>query len=203
MEFLISSFLGYLAGSLPTAFILLSRKGIDITKTGSGNVGAMNSFEITKSKSVGIIVFIIDFFKGLIPVLIVTQIYPNNYSIAGISLLFAIFSHCYNPWINFNGGKGLATASGGILFLFFPLLICWIVFWILSFLIKKDILIANIFSTVISLFLSLVFADYFIKFAHPTPVNVNELLLFISSGLILIFIKHIEPLKKLLIKRSK
>lgn len=203
MDYLISSILGYLLGSFPTAYIILSKRGIDVTKTGSGNVGAMNSFEITKSKSLGILVFFIDFLKGLIPIFIITQFYPSNFTLAGISLLFAIFSHCFNPWINFNGGRGLATASGGILFLFFPLLLCWISIWILAFVIKKDILLANISSTVLSLILSLIFADYFIKFAYPSTLNENELLLFISSGLILIFIKHIEPLKEILTNRSK
>ena len=70
MEYLLSSIIGYLFGSIPTAYLLLKRtRGIDITNAGTGNVGAMNSYEVTNSKSIGIIVLLIDFLKGMIPAL--------------------------------------------------------------------------------------------------------------------------------------
>jgi len=60
MEYLLSSVIGYLLGSIPTAYIFLQKvKGLDITKEGSGNVGAMNSFEVSNSKFVGISVLFI------------------------------------------------------------------------------------------------------------------------------------------------
>lgn len=203
MDYLISSALGYLIGSIPTAYIILKRKGIDVTKKGSGNVGAMNSYEITGSGYTGLAVFTIDFVKGLLPVLFFSVYFSKGFSISAISLLFAIFSHCFNPWIKFNGGRGLATASGGILVLFYPLLVCWILLWGLIFIVKKNILAANIFATSVSLILSLLFAKYFLNLATPQPVLLNELLLFISAGLILIFIKHIEPLKEIILNQSK
>jgi acyl phosphate:glycerol-3-phosphate acyltransferase len=203
MDYLISCIVGYLFGSIPTAYLLLKKKhGIDITITGSGNVGAMNSYEVTNSKIVGLTVFFIDFLKGILPVIIFSSIFKFSFSVASVSLIFALLSHCFNPWINFNGGRGLATAAGGILFLFFPLLVTWIVVWVLSFIIKKDILVSNILATVLSLLLTFPFAKYFLEFTFPKPVLVSELLLFISAGLIIIFIKHIEPLKEILSKKK-
>ena len=204
MEYLLSSLIGYLFGSIPTAYLLLKKtKGIDITTSGTGNVGAMNSYEVTNSKTIGIIVLIIDFLKGLIPAIIVLYFLESSFLIASLSVLFAIFSHCFNPWLGFKGGRGLATAAGGnaVIFSFLP--VAWIVSWILVYLIKKDIHIANIFATILSLISVLTFHGYLIQFAYPQPVLVNELLLFTSAGLLIIFIKHIEPLQEIISNKNK
>ena len=204
MEYLLSSIIGYLFGSIPTAYLLLKMtKGIDITNAGTGNVGAMNSYEVTNSKSIGIIVLIFDFLKGMIPALIVLFLLENSFFIASLAVLFAIFSHCFNPWLGFKGGRGLATAAGGTAVIFPFLLVAWIVFWILIYLFKKDIHIANIFATVLSLISVLGFHSYVIQFAYPQPVLVNELLLFTSAGLLIIFIKHIDPLKEIISNKNK
>ena len=204
MEYLLSSIIGYLFGSTPTAYLLLKRtRGIDITNAGTGNVGAMNSYEVTNSKSVGIIVLLIDFLKGMIPALGVLYILENSFFIASLSVLFAIFSHCFNPWLNFKGGRGLATAAGGCAIIFPFLPVAWIVFYILVYLIKKDIHIGNIFATALSLLTVLGLPNYLIQYAYPQPVLVNELLLFTSAGLLIIFIKHIEPLKNIITNNKK
>jgi len=199
MEYLLSSIIGYLFGSIPTAYLLLKKtKGIDITKSGTGNVGAMNSYEVTNSKMIGVIVLIIDFLKGMLPAIIVLLLFESSFFVASLAVLFAIFSHCFNPWLGFKGGRGLATAAGGTAIIFPFLLIAWVVFWIIVYLIKKDIHIANILATVLSLLSILGFPDYILQFAYPQPVLVNELLLFTSAGLLIIFIKHIEPLKEII-----
>ena len=203
MEFLYSFIIGYISGSIPTAYLILKKvKGIDITNAGSGNVGAMNSFEVTRSKGLGFLVFFIDFLKGIVPVLIVFFLFNFNFSLAAITLVFSIFSHCFNPWIGFKGGRGLATAAGGIAILFPILLFAWIAFWIITYLIKKDILISNISATIMAYVFVLIFNNQFIEYAYPQPVLVNELLLFTSALLIIIFIKHIEPLKDIISKKK-
>ncbi|MCU0342801.1 MAG: glycerol-3-phosphate acyltransferase [Ignavibacterium sp.] len=204
MEYLLSSIIGYLFGSIPTAYLLLKKaKGIDITTSGTGNVGAMNSYEVTNSKLFGLIVLLVDFLKGLIPALFVLYVFEDSFFIASLAVLFAIFSHCFNPWLNFKGGRGLATAAGGsaVIFPFLP--VAWIIFYLIVYVIKKDIHTANIFATVLSLISVLGFHDQVNKFANPQPVLVNELLLFTSAGLLIIFIKHIEPLKEIISNKQK
>jgi len=204
MEYLLTAIIGYLFGSIPSAYLILKKKkGIDITSAGTGNVGAMNSYEVTNSKSIGLIVLVLDFIKAVIPVLIILFFVKSSFFTASLSVLFAIFSHCFNPWLGFKGGRGLATAAGGSAIIFPFLLIAWIVFWILVFVIKKDIHIANIFATVLSLLSVLAFPGNLIQFAYPQPVLVNELLLFTSAGLLIIFIKHIEPLKHIISNKNK
>jgi glycerol-3-phosphate acyltransferase PlsY len=202
MNYFVSFVLGYLFGSIPTAYLILKKNnGIDITSTGSGNVGAMNSYEVTNSKKIGAIVLIIDFLKGMVPVLILKILFNNEFIYPALGLIFAIFSHCFNPWLRFKGGRGLATAAGGAIIIFPYLLIVWIIFWLLVYLIKKDILLANILAIILSLF-----AVYFIKaidfnFTYPKYADVNELIFLSTAGLLIIFIKHIEPLKEIIYKK--
>ncbi len=197
MEYLFSSAIGYLLGSFPTAFIFLKKtKGMDITREGSGSVGAMNSFEITNSKAIGITVFFIDFLKGIASVLIPAFLFPNEFIYPAISLLFSVFSHCFNPWIKFNGGRGLATAAGGAAFLFPFLLVVWAVLWVIFYMIKKDIIFANISSTVFSIFVVFGTTNIAVKYAFPEPKSFSDLVLVSSAILMIIFIRHIEPLKE-------
>jgi glycerol-3-phosphate acyltransferase PlsY len=200
MEYLISGVIGYLLGSIPTAYLILKKsKGIDITQVGSGNVGAMNSYEVTNSKGHGFSVFIIDFLKGFFSVLILLQMYNSTFIFPAIALLFAVFSHCFNPWISFKGGRGLATAAGGSVLLFPFILLAWIVLWILVYFLKKDILLANIIATPLSLIITLLMGDYALKFVYISEtVNTEELILFAVSVLLIIFIKHVDPLKEIM-----
>jgi acyl phosphate:glycerol-3-phosphate acyltransferase len=199
MEYLISSIIGYALGSIPSAYILLKRiKGIDVTKKGSGNVGAMNSFEVSNSKLIGYFVFLLDFSKGIGSVLVPTLIFSNEFIYPALSLLFAVFSHCYNPWLKFKGGRGLSTAAGGAAVLFPFLLAVWAILWVIFYLMRKDIIFANISSTVFSLLVVFGTSEIAVKYAYPKPDSVSALILASCAILILIFIRHIEPLKELI-----
>jgi glycerol-3-phosphate acyltransferase PlsY len=197
MEYLISSTIGYILGSFPSAYILLKlKKGIDITEKGSGNVGAMNSYEVTNSKLIGISVFLVDFLKGAGSVLIPSLIFPNEFIFPALSLLFAVFTHCYNPWLQFKGGRGLSTAAGGAVLLFPFLLAVWAVLWVIFYLMRKDIIFANISSTVFSILIVFGTSEIAIKYAFPKPDSISGLILVSVAILLIIFIKHIEPLKE-------
>lgn len=204
MQYLLSSLIGYIFGSIPTAYLVLKKsQGIDITKKGSGNVGAMNSYEITKSKVIGFLVFFVDFSKGLIPVILTKLLFNDIFIFPALSLLFTIIAHCFNPWINFKGGRGLATSAGGVI-LFFPyLLLVWIILWILIFIFKKDILVANIIATLLSILVIYFTLNIALYFVYPLPDSIGELLLLSTSGLIIIFIKHIEPLKEIISQNQR
>lgn len=197
MQYLISSLIGYLLGSFPTAYIFLKKsKGIDITNEGSGNVGAMNSFEVSNSKIIGYSVFLVDFLKGSASVLIPTFLFPDQFIYPAISLMFAVFSHCYNPWLDFKGGRGLSTAAGGAAFLFPFLLGVWAVLWVIFYMMRKGIIFANISSTVFSLFVVFGTSRIAMKYTYPQPESISTLMLISTAVLIIIFIRHIEPLRE-------
>jgi glycerol-3-phosphate acyltransferase PlsY len=199
MKYLICVIIGYALGSIPTAYLVVRKtKGIDITNTGTGNVGAMNSFEITDSKIIGLLVLLIDALKGLLSVYIPVLFLPGEFAYPAISLIFAVFSHCFNPWLNFKGGRGLATSLGGTLLLFPVLPVIWSAIWFFIYLIKKDILIANIGAIILSLLIILSSNDIIYYYSFPRVDSTSSLMLFTIALLIIIFIRHIEPLTDIL-----
>ena len=204
MEYLISSIIGLLLGSFPTAYILLKKaSGIDIRNEGSGNVGAFNSLKVSKSKLIGFSVLLIDFLKGGISTLIPLLIFPNEFIFPALALTFAVFSHCFNPWLKFRGGRGLATAAGGAALIFPFLLVVWCILWVIFYLMKRDIIFANILSTIFSLLLVYGTSNIAVKYAYPRPLDISTLIMVSTAVLLIIFIKHIDPLIEIISKTKK
>ena len=113
--------LGFLLGSIPFGLLMGKIKGIDIRQHGSGNIGATNVFRILGKQS-GITCLLLDFTKGLVPVLIARNMVEpmmaeqqfTAQSIEVLTALASIMGHNYSPWIGFKGGKGIATTAGAI-----------------------------------------------------------------------------------------
>jgi glycerol-3-phosphate acyltransferase PlsY len=199
MKYIICAVIGYALGSIPTAYLVLRKaKGIDITNTGTGNMGAMNSYEVTNSKMIGILVLLIDALKGLLSVYIPILIFRGEFAYPAIALIFAVFSHCFNPWMQFKGGRGLATSLGGTILLFPFIPIIWITIWILMYVIKRDISIGNIWATILSLVVILSGNDIIYYYSFPRADSMSSLMFFSSALLLIIFIKHIEPLLEII-----
>ena len=199
MEYFFSAVLGYLLGSVPGAYIIMKKmKGVDITAAGTGNVGAMNSFEVSNSKVIGALVLLIDALKGLLSVYIPLLFFPKDFIFPALALLFAVLSHCHNPWLGFKGGRGLATTAGGTILLFPFLLVVWLLLWVIINFIKKDILVANIWATIMVLLITLTSSTLAIKYTFPRADSISSMLLLTSGLMIIIFNRHIEPLKELI-----
>lgn len=128
--------LGFLSGSIPFGLLLGKLKGIDIRKHGSGNIGSTNVFR-TLGKGFGILCLILDLLKGYLPVLLVTQLVPDNsigQTIEVLTALAAILGHNYSPWIGFKGGKGIATTTGALLALMpFAVILLVLIFIVFTF----------------------------------------------------------------------
>lgn len=109
----------YLAGSIPTAYLMGRARGIDIRKHGSGNVGATNAFRVL-GKKYGIACLVLDALKGYLPVkiLIIELFKPPGWPFGAWLWavgLAAIVGHMTSPWVGFKGGKGVATSLGVML----------------------------------------------------------------------------------------
>ena len=146
--------LSYLMGSIPFAFLLLKwTTGKDIRALGTGNVGAMNSYDVTGSKLIGITVGVFDVLKGAAAV-IVAQTYFSE-GLSGTALLgpkmwatfFAVLGHCYNVWLGFKGGRGLATAAGASLLFMPSLVISWLIVWVAAWFYSRKLHFCNISAT--------------------------------------------------------
>jgi acyl phosphate:glycerol-3-phosphate acyltransferase len=101
---------GYLAGSVPFAFLLARRAGIDVRVAGSGNVGAANVLRTTGAWR-AVTVMGLDVAKGAAAVIIV-NLGTGGVSIAALTCAAAVVGHIYPVWLKFRGGKGVAVAAG-------------------------------------------------------------------------------------------
>jgi glycerol-3-phosphate acyltransferase PlsY len=101
---------GYLAGSVPFAFLLARRAGIDVRVAGSGNVGAANVLRTTGAWR-GFLVMALDVAKGAAAVILV-QPAGGGPPVAALAGAAAIVGHIYPVWLRFHGGKGVAVAAG-------------------------------------------------------------------------------------------
>jgi len=107
--------LGYLIGSFPTGVVLSrGRYGIDIREMGSGNIGTTN---ITRNFGwfAGFLTFAVDFFKGYLPILFLTQHFSDYPWLIAISAFATVLGHCSSVFLNFKGGKGVSTSLGCLL----------------------------------------------------------------------------------------
>jgi len=102
--------LGYAVGSVPFAFLLARRAGIDVRVAGSGNVGAANVLR-TSGLPLGVTVMALDIVKGAATVLAAYAAVGTIQSMAAAGAA-AVVGHIYPIWLRFHGGKGVAVAAG-------------------------------------------------------------------------------------------
>lgn len=108
----------YLLGSVPTGYILGSLAGVDVRKTGSGNVGATNVARVA-GKGRGALTLALDVGKGWLAVFVSLQLEVSLVCVALVGM--AVFlGHLYPIFLRFQGGKGVATALG-VFFVLAPL----------------------------------------------------------------------------------
>jgi glycerol-3-phosphate acyltransferase PlsY len=199
MEVLIAIITGYFIGSIPTAFIILKvSRGLDIRKEGSGNVGTLNSYEVTNSKIIGVVVLIIDALKGLLSVVIINYLFNDQFVYTMISLLSAIFGYCYSIWLKFKGGRGLATFGGGTLVISPIINAIWGISWIILYKGKKDIHFANIGASIAVILSVIFFADLLNKLSFPSAKESIVFSFYLSLLMLIILSKHWEPFKVLI-----
>ena len=109
----------YLLGSIPTGYWLgQAWKGIDVRQHGSGNLGATNVFRVL-GKGPGAVTLILDLAKGFLPVAFCLRTFPGQLGLAAAVGVAAIVGHTTSFWVQFKGGKGVAT-SGGVFLALLP-----------------------------------------------------------------------------------
>lgn len=102
--------IGFLLGSIPFAYLLTRRRGVDLRLVGSGNVGATNALRVS-SPLTAVMVLALDASKGTLAVWLADAI-TRQQTLAVCAGLAAIAGHVYPPWLGMRGGKGIATSAG-------------------------------------------------------------------------------------------
>ena len=121
---------GYLLGSIPFGLIFTRLAGTqDIRTIGSGNIGATNVLR-TGRKALAAATLVGDMLKGTIAVLAAKQY--GGQDLAVLAALGAFLGHLFPVWLNFKGGKGVATYIGLLLALAWPAAIAFCLIWLAS-----------------------------------------------------------------------
>lgn len=177
--------LSYLLGSIPFGFVLTRYyTGIDIRTKGSGNIGFTNVLRVVGKKA-AFLTLAGDALKGFIPVVAAKLLFDDN-NLAAAAGIIAVIGHDFPVFLQFKGGKGVATSFGALFGLvpfagFFTLVI-----WLTVFYFWKYSSLAAIISYLMLLFI-IVFVDF-------TSTNI----VFTLCITTLLLIKHIQNIKRLL-----
>ena len=187
----------YIIGSIPSGYLAGRIAGLDIRKTGSGNIGATNVTRLL-GKRYGYPVFLADFSKGVGAVLLARwasrhfHILPESPDlpavIAGVS---CVMGNAFPFWLRFRGGKGVAT-SAGMLFGLMPLAaLVVIIIWIVTFLTTRYVSVASILA-------ALALPLTVIAIMHFTGIG-SRLILYVCSGLAgVVILRHRSNIARLM-----
>ena len=200
----------YLLGSIPTGLILGKVfKNIDIREHGSGNTGATNAVRVLGFK-LGIWAFIFDFLKGGMVMGFLWWTNLEQFYILGpfnTEILYgavAAIGHVFPVYLNFKGGKAMATTAGIIFFIEPLIALLAIITFVLVFLKRKIVSIASLsaagMTLVLMLFRPLLYSFFSDFFAGLTNKNLQTYALeslVVSLIGILILVRHMSNLKRL------
>ena len=193
-EILILFLISYFIGSIPFGLILTNSWGYgDIRKIGSGNIGATNVLR-TGNKKIALLTLILDGTKGGLAIYVVS-ISPsfiefhltNNINLfQSLVAVSAVIGHCFPIWLNFKGGKGVATGFGTIIFLNMYVGVIALLIWVS---IAKLFRISSLSALISYLFIPI--SMFFFT---------SEKSFFIASVLIssICYLQHRENIKRLL-----
>jgi len=122
--------IGYLLGSIPFGLLLTRMAGLgDIRGIGSGNIGATNVLR-TGRKGLAAATLLLDALKGAIAVLLVRMLVDDE-DIALLAGLAAVLGHLFPVWLNFKGGKGVATGLGVLIAASWPVGLAACAMWLI------------------------------------------------------------------------
>ena len=180
----------YLIGAIPFGLLLAKWFAkVDIKQSGSKSIGATNVLRVVKqsdpalAKKLSIATLVLDALKGVVVLASAHFFGVTESTLWGIAVL-AVIGHCFSPYLNFEGGKGVATGVGVMLYMLPIETLIAIAVWLVA---AKVIKISSISS--LSALLTLIIASFYL--APQMPHAPVLLIAFI------IFYKHIPNIIRL------
>lgn len=180
----------YLIGGIPFGLLLAKQfAGVDVKASGSKSIGATNVLRVVKesnptlAKKLGAATLALDALKGVLVLTVAYFLGLSEATLWGIGIL-AVIGHCFSPYLNFEGGKGIATGMGVMMFML-PLetLIALVVWGVLA----KTLKISSISS--LTGVLALAVSSFFL---HPQMSHAPVILI-----VAILFYKHIPNIVRL------
>jgi len=175
----------YLVGAIPFGYVIGRLRGVNLFHEGSGNIGATNAGRVLGRKF-GLLVFVLDFLKGSLPVAAVglfeRELESPNAVRAGVAAL-AFLGHLFPIYLGFRGGKGVATGAGTVVVLAPIPATCAIAAWIVVALASRTVSLASIVA---------VAAIVAVRLVQPAPFASEALpiTLYLAIGATVVILKH-------------
>jgi len=180
----------YLIGGIPFGLLLAKKfAGVDVKASGSGSIGATNVLRVVKetnpslAKKLGAATLALDALKGILVLVIAYFTGISEATLWGIAVL-AVVGHCFSPYLNFEGGKGVATGMGVMMFMLPQETLIALVVWAIG---AKVIRISSLSS--LTALIALMVTSFVL---HPEMAHTPVILI----GFIL-FYKHIPNIIRL------
>jgi len=131
IQIILMAVVAYLVGSIPFGFMIGRARGVDLRRTGSGNIGSTNIYRALGLK-VALVVFALDAGKGIVGTRLVAMLGDGTLDAASlrfIAALAVILGSMASVFMRFRGGKGVATGAGVFLALEPVATVIGIVLW--------------------------------------------------------------------------
>lgn len=181
----------YLVGGIPFGLLLAKKfAGVNIKESGSKSIGATNVLRVVKesnpalAKKLGAATLALDAIKGILVLAVAYFAGMSEATLWGISVL-AVIGHCFSPYLGFEGGKGVATGMGVMMFMLPIETLIALVIWAVA---AKTIRISSLSS--LTALTGLMIASFIL---HPEMAHAPVLII----GFIL-FYKHIPNIIRIL-----
>src|SRR5260370_29415284 len=187
----------YFIGAIPFGFLMARSRGVDILRQGSGNIGATNVGRIL-GPAFGILVFVLDFAKGAVPVAVEAWIagqvdseLPRD-SLEVTAGLAAFLGHLFPVGLRFRGGKGVATGAGVVAVLLPVPAIAALLTWVAVLFLTRYVSLASLAAV------SILCAVRCILTTEPFAPDQRTLTLFCFVVAALVFVRHRANINRLL-----
>lgn len=186
----------YLIGGIPFGLVLAHFfAGVNIKASGSQSIGATNVLRVVKetnpslAKKLGAITLLLDALKGVLVLVIGYYSGMSEATLWGIAVL-AVIGHCFSPYLWFEGGKGIATGMGVMMFMLPYETLIAVVVWAIA---AKTLKISSI-SSLLGVAAMLI-ASFII---HPEMAHAPVVII-----TIILYYKHIPNIVRLISGQEK
>ncbi len=185
----------YLIGGIPFGLLLAKFfTKVDIRDSGSGSIGATNVLRVLKdsdpklAKKLAIATVVLDALKG-VAVLLIASMMGVSEGILWTLAVLSVLGHCFSPFLLFEGGKGVATGVGVMMFMVPMVTIGTIIVWAIS---VKTVKISSLASMIA--LVALVVLSFII---HPNLDSINTHAPIIIIAIVIVY-KHIPNIIRLI-----